>query len=43
MERISDGMCAEVARQALLETAAILDDCAEQCEMMPERIEDPYG
>lgn len=39
MERVEDGMCADPARAALLEAAAILVDCAEQCEMMPRRIE----
>lgn len=39
MDKVEDGMCADLARAALLETAAILHDCSEQCEMMPLRIE----
>lgn len=39
IERVEDGMCADLARAALLEAAAILVDCAEQCELMPTRIE----
>lgn len=39
MDSVEDGMCADTARAALLECAAILHDCSEQCEMMPRRIE----
>ena len=40
MDKVEDGMCADLARAALLEAAAILHDCSEQCEMMPLRAED---
>jgi hypothetical protein len=40
IERVEDGMCADLARAALLEAAAILADCSEQCEMMPNRIDE---
>jgi hypothetical protein len=43
MEQVKDGMCADLARAALLEAAAILADAAEQCEMMPERITENDG
>lgn len=40
MDAVDDGMCADTARAALLECAAILQDCSEQCEMMPLRIDE---